>query len=52
MRSAAVSAQCRRFYRGMLVDVPLQLWRCRPAPRDIHAVLAKAYADRPLVKVA
>jgi len=39
-----------RFYRGMLVDVPLQLWAlpAKPAPRDIHAALVKAYPDRPL----
>jgi N-acetyl-gamma-glutamyl-phosphate reductase len=43
-----------RFYRGMLVEVPLQLWALpgMPSPRDIHATLAKAYPDRPLVKVA
>lgn len=43
-----------RFYRGMLVEVPLQLWALpsKPSARDIHAVLVKAYPDRPLVKVA
>lgn len=43
-----------RFYRGMLVDVPLQLWALpgTPSPRDIHAALARAYVDRPLVKLA
>lgn len=43
-----------RFYRGMLVEVPLQLWALpsRPSARDIHAALVKAYPDRPLVKVA
>ncbi len=43
-----------RFYRGMLVEVPLQLWALpgKPAPRDIHAALMRAYPDRPLVKVA
>ncbi|MBA2589453.1 MAG: N-acetyl-gamma-glutamyl-phosphate reductase [Alphaproteobacteria bacterium] len=43
-----------RFYRGMLVEVPLQLWALpsKPAPRDIHAALVKAYPERPLVKVA
>jgi N-acetyl-gamma-glutamyl-phosphate reductase len=43
-----------RFYRGMLVEVPLQLWAlpAKPGPRDIHAALVKAYPDRPLVKVA
>ena len=43
-----------RFYRGMLVDVPLQLWALpgKPTARDVHAELVKAYPDRPLVKVA
>lgn len=43
-----------RFYRGMLVEVPLQLWAlpAKPTARDIHAALVKAYPDRPLVKVA
>jgi N-acetyl-gamma-glutamyl-phosphate reductase len=43
-----------RFYRGMLVEVPLQLWAlpAKPASRDIHAALVKAYPERPLVKVA
>ncbi len=43
-----------RFYRGMLVDVPLQLWALpgAPTPRDLQATLAKAYADRPLVTAA
>ena len=43
-----------RFMRGMLVEVPLQLWALptRPTPRDVHAALVKAYPDRPLVKVA
>jgi len=43
-----------RFYRGMLVEVPLHLWALpsKPSPRDIHAALVKAYPDRPLVKVA
>ena len=43
-----------RFYRGMLVEVPLQLWALpgTPSPRDVHVALLKAYPDRPLVKVA
>jgi len=43
-----------RFYRGMLVEVPLQLWALpsKPTARDIHAALARAYPERPLVKVA
>jgi len=43
-----------RFYRGMLVEVPLQLWTLpgKPSPRDIHAALLKAYPGRPLVTVA
>ncbi|HKD48891.1 MAG TPA: N-acetyl-gamma-glutamyl-phosphate reductase [Rhizomicrobium sp.] len=43
-----------RFYRGMLVELPLQLWALpsAPGPRDLHAVLANAYSGRPLVEVA
>jgi N-acetyl-gamma-glutamyl-phosphate reductase len=43
-----------RFYRGMLVEVPLQLWALPGAPklRDLQAVLANAYAGLPLVEVA
>ncbi|HEX4271880.1 MAG TPA: N-acetyl-gamma-glutamyl-phosphate reductase [Rhizomicrobium sp.] len=43
-----------RYYRGMLVEVPLQLWAlpATPTPRNVHAALVKAYPDRPLVKVA
>ncbi|HVW72566.1 MAG TPA: N-acetyl-gamma-glutamyl-phosphate reductase [Rhizomicrobium sp.] len=43
-----------RYYRGMLVEVPLQLWAlpATPTPRDLHAALVKAYPERPLVKVA
>jgi N-acetyl-gamma-glutamyl-phosphate reductase len=43
-----------RYYRGMLVEVPLQLWAlpAEPTPRDVHAALVKAYPERPLVKVA
>jgi N-acetyl-gamma-glutamyl-phosphate reductase len=43
-----------RFYRGMLVEIPLQLWAlpAKPRARDLHAALADAYAGRPLVEVA
>lgn len=43
-----------RFHRGMLLEVPLQLWALpsKPSAREIHAALVKAYPDRPLVKVA
>jgi N-acetyl-gamma-glutamyl-phosphate reductase len=43
-----------RFYRGMLVEMPLQLWALpgKPSVRDVHAVLAAAYPARPLVEVA
>lgn len=41
-------------YRGMIVEVPLQLHAMAAAPKvtDIHAALAKAYAESPLVSVA
>ena len=43
-----------RYYRGMLVEVPLQLWALpgKPSPRDLHTALVRAYQGRPLVKVA
>jgi N-acetyl-gamma-glutamyl-phosphate reductase len=43
-----------RFYRGMLVEVPLQLWALpgHPSVKQIHAALAEAYAREPLVEVA
>jgi N-acetyl-gamma-glutamyl-phosphate reductase len=43
-----------RFYRGMLVEVPLQLWALpkSPSPEAIHATLAEAYRGQPLVTVA
>ena len=43
-----------RFYRGMIVEVPLALWAlpAKPKPGDLHAALADAYKDRPLVEVA
>jgi N-acetyl-gamma-glutamyl-phosphate reductase len=43
-----------RFYRGMLVEVPLALWALPGKPKlaDVHAALAGAFRGRPLVKVA
>jgi N-acetyl-gamma-glutamyl-phosphate reductase len=43
-----------RFYRGMIVEVPLQLWALpgKPTVAQIHGVIAKAYRGRPLVEVA
>jgi N-acetyl-gamma-glutamyl-phosphate reductase len=43
-----------RFYRGMLVEVPLALWALPGKPKiaDIHAALSQSYAGRALVKVA
>jgi N-acetyl-gamma-glutamyl-phosphate reductase len=43
-----------RYYRGMIVDVPLQLWSLPGAPRaaDVHAVLAETYKGRPFIEVA
>ena len=48
------SPSVARFYRGMLVEVPLQLWALpgKPKPADLHAALAKAYRGRPLIQVA
>ncbi len=43
-----------RYYRGMLVEVPLQLWALagHPSVKQIHAVLAETYAGEALVDVA
>jgi N-acetyl-gamma-glutamyl-phosphate reductase len=43
-----------RFYRGMLVEVPLQLWALpgHPSVKQVHAVLAETYAEEDLVDVA
>jgi N-acetyl-gamma-glutamyl-phosphate reductase len=43
-----------RFYRGMLLEVPLHLWALNghPSVKEVHAVLAEAYVDEPLVDVA
>jgi N-acetyl-gamma-glutamyl-phosphate reductase len=42
-----------RFYRGMLVEVPLQLWALQgnPSVRAIHSVLADSYRNEPLIEV-
>ena len=43
-----------RFYRGMLVELPLQLWALptKPKAADLHGALARAYAGRALIEVA
>jgi N-acetyl-gamma-glutamyl-phosphate reductase len=43
-----------RFYRGMIVEVPLALWALprKTTQAQIHAVLAEAYRDDALVEVA
>ena len=43
-----------RYYAGMIVDVPLQLWALpkKPKPADIHAALDEAYRGEAFVTVA
>ncbi len=43
-----------RFYRGMLVEIPLQLWALpgNPTPRSIHEVLADSYRNEALIEVS
>jgi N-acetyl-gamma-glutamyl-phosphate reductase len=43
-----------RYYRGMLVELPLPLWALAGAPtvKQVHAALADAYADEALIDVA
>jgi N-acetyl-gamma-glutamyl-phosphate reductase len=43
-----------RFYRGMLVEVPLQLWALpgKVTAQDLQSALGNAYPGRPLIEVA
>src|SRR6476646_9920925 len=43
-----------RFYRGMIVEVPLQLWALpgKPTVFDLHLALLKAYRGERLIDVA
>jgi N-acetyl-gamma-glutamyl-phosphate reductase len=43
-----------RYYRGMIVDVPLQLWSLpgSPSAAEVHGVLRETYRGRPFVEVA
>lgn len=42
-----------RFHRGMLVEVPLQLWAlpANPPVKAIHSALADSYRNEPLIEV-
>jgi N-acetyl-gamma-glutamyl-phosphate reductase len=55
MRHAPVFApSVGRYYRGMIVEVPLQLWSLpgQPTLAALHDVLAVAYQDEKLIEVA
>ena len=43
-----------RYYRGMIVEVPLHLWALprQPSAADLRAALADTYRGRPFVEVA
>ncbi len=43
-----------RFYRGMTVEVPLQLWALpgNVSVADVHAAIADSYRGEPLIEVA
>jgi len=43
-----------RFYRGMLVEIPLQLWALpgNPSVETVHRALADSYAGEALIEVA
>jgi N-acetyl-gamma-glutamyl-phosphate reductase len=43
-----------RYYQGMISQLPLQLWALpgKPAPRDLHAVLAEHYRGQRFISVA
>jgi len=53
-RPPLFSPSVARFHRGMLVEVPLQLWSLPGTPKaeDLHAALANAYSGKALVSVA
>jgi N-acetyl-gamma-glutamyl-phosphate reductase len=42
-----------RYYRGMIVEVPLQLWSLpgAPSPNQVRQALSDAYRGRPLIDV-
>ena len=48
------SPSVARFYRGMIVEVPLPLWALPGSPRaaQVHAVLSESYRSTTLVEVA
>ena len=43
-----------RYYKGMIVEVPLQLWALpgKPSVEQVHAALSAAYAGQTFVEVA
>ncbi len=53
-RAPVFAPSVGRFYRGMLVEVPLALWALpgNPGTAGFYDVLAGAYRDEPLVEVA
>lgn len=53
-RPPVMAPSVARYYRGMLVDVPLQLWSlpARTTPQDVHATLVEAYRGAAQVSVA
>jgi N-acetyl-gamma-glutamyl-phosphate reductase len=43
-----------RYYKGMIVEVPLQLWAlpAKPSVEDVHAALVAAFAGQKFIEVA
>jgi N-acetyl-gamma-glutamyl-phosphate reductase len=54
VRRPLFSPSVGRFYRGMLVEIPLQLWALKGSPTSamVHAALADAYRGEKLIEVA
>jgi N-acetyl-gamma-glutamyl-phosphate reductase len=52
--SPVFSPNVGRFYRGMIVEVPLQLWALpgKPAVFELHRAIAESYREEPLIEVA
>jgi N-acetyl-gamma-glutamyl-phosphate reductase len=53
LRAPVFAPAVGRFYRGMLVEVPLALWALPGTPdvKTVHSVLAEAYASEALITV-
>jgi N-acetyl-gamma-glutamyl-phosphate reductase len=54
MHAPVFAPSVGRYYRGMIVDVPLALWALpgKPKASELHGALESAYRGRPFVEVS